>query len=1572
MGEALESVADGRFDGAFDDPGTLDALGALGERIVAALEAGSAGGRQAPAAADESRSSHQHDAELWLDAVRRPAVLRRIVAVGAVDLWMARILRVLDGARFTVASLLTQRAERYGPRTLFRESVRGREVSHSWIEVITRVDQLACGFIALKDKHGAAPIAVLSENRFEVALVDLACLSTGLVNLMIPAATTEVDVAYILAQAEAGTAVVSSEEQLRKVERHRRELPALQTIVLMDRGTAPESGVLSLAELAALGRPVTHERLAGERGAVDPRALATVMYTSGTTGRPKGICFSQRNIVSKRFARALALPEIGDHDVFLCFLPLFHTFGRYFELMGCVFWGATYVFLEDPSLDTLRETMRRVRPTVFISVPKKWMQLWEEIGRRADFESDSDETLRAATRELVGDRLRWGLSAAGYLAPEIFRFFQSQGVELLSGFGMTEATGGITMTPVGGYRDDSLGVPLPGIEVRLDESGEMLMRGPYVMMGHFRSEEGSGVEPEGWVRTGDLMEQDEAGHFRLVDRKKEIYKNIKGESVAPQRVENLFRDFESVKRVFLVGDHKPYNTVLIVPNLDYRDVDLATMSARDLRNYYRSLVVSVNRFLAPFERIVDFAIAERDFEEAREELTPKGTYRRKVIAKNFAPVIDALYRRVRLKSADLGAEVHVPNWLFQALGLTAGDVRWDGDRLVLVPTGAELTVRRESAPGTVAETSPAPAASAARREAVEETERVLRIGSCRYVVRGRAMDLGALLACPALWLGNEELCAFAPLDASYRVRRARPPRELVLLGRVAAYEPDDAAVEVLRKAAGHSSSDLDTLDLAARMLSSTEEEHGALALLEIGQALRSEDESLLDLALLALRMAAGAPSLELRRRAFQMLLPVERDAHTPATLARFLGGLDALLDGRTIALIAEKGLSEPKLSALMTYVRVTAKAVTGGDDARERAAASMLQLLAEYGAMHPARFEPLRHVLVRVQLLAMSPAVREDAGRAAERLTHGFRGWLGPVRQIAVDPEAGEEYRWEDVVTFDEGIDEDDRLRIVKALSHTGLLREAVFLFSGEALLSLADIPPGGVWVSLLGSKHGKSVYRVTAHTRTQGSFDLALNLNRDQSADELLGEMRWLIVAGGPDSRAALVEKFGGYWEEYDLWSEEFIAGETLDRVVSRLARHTEGDPIDRLRMLWPFFVASAAEAFVEFWNRTGRRYVLAEPSAGDVIVPTHDYQTGTRVVSISERCPAPAVATMLDDLWTHLVLPMEAKHPSLSGVAPPDLILSAFVEALGVKEALDSLRDAAGAGPVSARIADHARRVQEDGFVPRRLFSAIDRYHRWAVLAPEAPPAAHAQTARELSDTYHLDDLLRDYPEARVRFFRDTVFREAPAALARGLDDIIGCLRRRVLDRDDLVDRLTELRAHMASGSPEEYFLARLTYPHLQPGDDAGFLSTEMGGVRQTDIVVTLEDNQGRPYRVRQPVSPKEVGRLHRLFIAAKLDVQFRSEHHYLVAVNERGSIIGGLFYEPDEENRTAHLEKIVVAERYRKLGVGEGLMNEFFNRLRAGGAQTVNTGFFRPSYFYRFGFVVGKRQAGLVKAL
>ena len=207
----------------------------------------------------------------------------------------------------------------------------------------------------------------------------------------------------------------------------------------------------------------------------------TIMYTSGSTSNPKGVKFSQLNIVSKRFARALALPDISNEDTFLCYLPLFHTFGRYFELMGSLFWGATYTFAESPSFNSLLKDFKTVSPSVFISIPKRWVQIYDLMNDSLDLDLSSKQKINKKLMEITGEKLKWGLSAAGFLDPDIFRFFQDNEIELISGYGMTEATGGITMTPPNQYIENSVGKALPGVELKIEEDGELCMKGPYIL-----------------------------------------------------------------------------------------------------------------------------------------------------------------------------------------------------------------------------------------------------------------------------------------------------------------------------------------------------------------------------------------------------------------------------------------------------------------------------------------------------------------------------------------------------------------------------------------------------------------------------------------------------------------------------------------------------------------------------------------------------------------------------------------------------------------------------------------------------------------------------------------------------------------------------------------------------------------------------------------------------------------------------------------------------------------------------------------------------------------------------------
>jgi GNAT superfamily N-acetyltransferase len=562
------------------------------------------------------------------------------------------------------------------------------------------------------------------------------------------------------------------------------------------------------------------------------------------------------------------------------------------------------------------------------------------------------------------------------------------------------------------------------------------------------------------------------------------------------------------------------------------------------------------------------------------------------------------------------------------------------------------------------------------------------------------------------------------------------------------------------------------------------------------------------------------------------------------------------------------------------------------------------------------------------------------------------------------------------VVAFSEEVDEDARGSLLAAISGTSMLREGVFLFSNGAVVRLEDILPNGVWIRLLGSDHGKSVYRVAVKTRQQEQHDLAVNLNRNLSDDEVREEADWLIVCSESREPGPLVEEFGGLWPQHGLWTEEFIPGDTLDRALRRLASRPRDQ--EWLLAIWPFAAWSALSAYVGFWNRTGRRLVIDDPTPGNVIVPMHDYHTGARLVSISSRRPFDSLGALLRSFRAQLVDAIEDDHALLKGLVGWDVVFSALLEIIGeeegaalLRELLDELDEPADT-TMKEDLAGFLAALERRGFLPKRLFFAGKRYRKWERLNPDATHFARASTLHEMFQTYRLADLQASHPELRPRFFRETVFRDAPEPLAEGLEEIIETLRSGELPPEELSTAVADLRARLTLDHDDDDFLARLSYPYLRPEDEAAYVATEAGGAHQSEMVVTLTDRDGRPYYIRHALNPKEVARLHRLFLAAKLPVQFRPEHRFLVAVNERGHLVGGLFYELQAEEHTAHMDKVVVADPFQGQGVAGALLEELGNRLRTAGYRSLTTGFFRPQFFYRYGFTVERRYAGLVRSL
>jgi long-chain acyl-CoA synthetase len=1467
-----------------------------------------------------------------LDGVRRRAFTTRLDPALA-EAWLALVLRAVREADYTIGDVLRSREET-DPRTVALRVLGADACELTVADLSRRTRAIARGLLALVEGDPGARVAILSENGLEAALCDLACLSNGIVDFPLPANATADQIVYMLRHSGARVLLASDEEQIAKVLPSLAALPDLRDVVVFSRKAAERNALLSLDQMVSQGADFDDAERAARAERVRAGDLATVMYTSGTTGKPKGIVFTHENVVSKRFARAFALPAVNEGDVFLCYLPLYHTFGRWLELTGSLFWGATYVFARSTAHASLLEDFRRVKPTVFISVPKKWMELNEAAVWEAG--SDDPDDLAPHVRAITGGRLRYGLSAAGYLDVGVFRAFQAAGVELCSGYGMTEATGGITMTPPGEYVDDSVGKPLPGIECRRAEDGELLIRGPYVSPGYFKPGAlEKGLDAEGWFATGDLVAVDPAGHFRITGRKKEIYKNRQGQTIAPQRVENLFRDFEAVAQAFVVGDHREYNTLLVWPN--QASPAVAGKTPEQVRELVSSLVASANRFLAPFERVVTFQLLPRALDQEHGELTHKHTFKREVVEESWRALIERMYEQKHLALQVDGSFLRIPNWVLREIGALQHEVSLEDG--VLRAGARTMPVGR-----------------------VPEAPGAMRVGDLAYVAQGAVIDLGMILARPPLWLGNEALRAFLGEEAfvSLASRRRRGPADVRVDAR---WWPPPAPerVPALLETIDLGEPTIHTIHAAAELLRAERPEaRRAIGHLYAGLTSGQRDQASLCRALL--RRAADAPDEDVRRRAFRELLPEEQPSDTIETLRLFLDRLGPLaLRDQDLADLGERGLDDAQLQVMLAHLASDRANAPPADASDRRLLVGCMRLATATAIAHPVHFAPTRVPLARLTLHDDSE-IAARAGEEVDRLRRGFSNWIGPNLRLAIDPQTGAEYGWKDVIVFDDNVPPAAAHHLLQALEDTTLVRASVFLLGRGVLLSLADVPPGGAAVSLLGRQHGKSVYRLSIHTRGNEVFDVAINVADDMNFAELRQEVSWLLAAGAPPP---LVEQFGGYFAEWGIFTEEFIPGDTVEKQVARLVRQGE---TKRLRLLWPFLVWTALEGHVRFWDRTGRRQALRLPSPAAFIVPSHDYHAGARLVSISDRSPCASLDELLDRFQRAFIDGVQSSRPDLVGEIDDAVVLSAVVEALGPERGTSVLSEAAHESNRAVAIETFLQRVREQGFTPQRIFFAARRYARWLEVNPAATAEAQGKMLGELWGTYRLSELESPWPDTRLRFFRQTVFAKARPDLGAALDRLMARARTLPPGGLDVQEQVAAMRGAVRPTADEDYFLARMTYPYLEPTDDVSLISMPSGGHYVTEVVTSLTDAEGNRFTVRGPVSPREVARLLQTFHDSNLYVTFTGEHEFLIALDARETPMGGLFHRQVGRERM-HMEKVVIGRKYRGKGIADGLMREFFRRLAARGIRRVETGYFQPDILARFGFRTDPTSGGLV---
>ncbi|MFM7230895.1 MAG: AMP-dependent synthetase/ligase [bacterium] len=568
---------------------------------------------------------------------------------------------------------------------------RGRWESLSAERARTDVEALALGLGALGVRRGER-VALLSENRYEWAITDLATLGQGAITVPVYPTLTAPQIRYILENAEARVCVVSNAAQLEKVLAVVDQLPRLDHIVAIEPPPASRdprvrawSAVLADGERRRAAEPGAFRALVD---ATKPSDLATIIYTSGTTGDPKGAMLTHENVASNVIA-SLKVVTLHPTDTCLSFLPLCHIFERMAGLYAMLYAGCTIAYAR--SVDTVAADAQEVRPTVLTGVPrfyeKVYARVMENAGaqpplRRAIFHWGlargrekaqmhfrgltpgfplsftsrlADRLVAAKVRERVGGRLRFCISGGAPLGPKVMEFFFAIGIPVIEGYGLTETSPVICLNVPGRERPGSVGPPIPGTEIAFGPEGEILARGPGIMQGYFRNEEATRAAiRDGWFHTGDIGQLDAEGNLRITDRLKDLIVTAGGKNVAPQPLEGRLKTSRWIAEAVMLGDRRPYCVALLVPNFanleaEAKERGWATepryefLTSAPVRALYQGVLDELNATLAPFENIKRFALLERDLNADAGELTPTLKVRRRVVSQTFAETIESLY-----------------------------------------------------------------------------------------------------------------------------------------------------------------------------------------------------------------------------------------------------------------------------------------------------------------------------------------------------------------------------------------------------------------------------------------------------------------------------------------------------------------------------------------------------------------------------------------------------------------------------------------------------------------------------------------------------------------------------------------------------------------------------------------------------------------------------------------------------------------------------------------------------------------------------------------------------------------
>ena len=604
----------------------------------------------------------------------------------------------------TIIERFHERVQNHPEKVAFRYKKSGQWADVTWREYGDTVKKVAKSLLSLGFGH-SDKISLLSGNRPAWHITDVAAMSLGGATAAVYTTNSPEQVAYIVDHSDSKVAFVDTTEQLEKILKVRADVPKLQKVVVFEgyQGDADPDFVMTWDDFLALGSDVGDDRFDAAVAAVKPEDLATFVYTSGTTGPPKAVMLTHANIwwTATHSEQHIPIGE-ADNGRALSYLPLSHIAERMISHLLQIYYGTQTWFAE--SIDTLLVDLNACKPTYFFGVPRVWEKFYAGVQAKMAAADPNDRKVKLARKaielgaevtkleqeavrrggkmadakvpmgmkvrhrlldKLVLTKLRGAfgldectlaLSAAAPLNPDLIWFFHSIGIKITEGYGQSEDNGPTSWNPPDAVQIGTVGTPLPGLECKLAEDGEILVRGGNVMSGYYKNDDATkeAVDSDGWLHSGDVGEFDQFNYLKITDRKKDLIITAGGKNIAPQELENKLKSKAPiVSQVVVIGDRRPFLTCLLT-----LDEEKAPAWAKEqgiegdivaIANHERTLkelegaINELNTSLAKVEGIKKFRVLERDFLQEENEITPTMKVKRKTINEVYADAIENMY-----------------------------------------------------------------------------------------------------------------------------------------------------------------------------------------------------------------------------------------------------------------------------------------------------------------------------------------------------------------------------------------------------------------------------------------------------------------------------------------------------------------------------------------------------------------------------------------------------------------------------------------------------------------------------------------------------------------------------------------------------------------------------------------------------------------------------------------------------------------------------------------------------------------------------------------------------------------